>query len=149
MNKWPTLIHYGSTKYIKEKVKPITNAIRVKPNGGLWTSPVNSKYGWKDWCEDEEYRPCDDTNSFKLKLHNWAKVYIIDSLDDLKKMPVYHYQNDKLFFIDFENLSKSYDAIWLTEKGEGETRLSYPIDLYGWDCESVLIMNPESCYQID
>ena len=34
-----------------------------------------------------------------------------------------------------------YDAIFLTEKGQHETRFSEP-SLYGWDCECVLVMNP-------
>jgi hypothetical protein len=34
-----------------------------------------------------------------------------------------------------------YDAIWLTENGQRETRYGEP-SLYGCGCESVLIMNP-------
>ena len=31
-----------------------------------------------------------------------------------------------------------YDAVYLTEEGQGATRLSYPVDLYGWDVPSIL-----------
>ena len=26
-----------------------------KPYGGLWASDINAKYGWKSWCEDENF----------------------------------------------------------------------------------------------
>ena len=43
------LIHYGSSKFSERKFWPIRNSDwRVKPTGGLWTSPVASKWGWKD-----------------------------------------------------------------------------------------------------
>ena len=48
-----------------------------------------------------------------------------------------------LIGIDFEKmLSDGIDAIYLTEKGEQETRFESP-GLYGWDCECVLVMNPD------
>jgi len=50
-------------------------------------------------------------------------------------------------YLDFEQLSKTYDAVWLTYNGERKTRYSNP-DLYGWDCESVLILNKNSVYQV-
>lgn len=69
--------------------------------------------------------------------------------------PIYNLKNAPLLsvniggsfnrgYLDFELLAKNYDAIWLTENGQSETHLYYPINLYGWDCETVLIMNPYS-----
>ena len=47
-----------------------------------------------------------------------------------------------LGFLNFEELARSgIDAIFLTEEGEHATRFSEP-GLYGWDCESILVMNP-------
>lgn len=42
-----------------------------------------------------------------------------------------------------------YEAIWLTAKGQSETHYSNPTNLYGWDCESVLIMNSKCVIPID
>ena len=42
--------------------------------------------------------------------------------------------------IDFESLSKSYDAIEL-HLSDSEDNLY--MMLYGWDCDSILIMNPD------
>jgi hypothetical protein len=139
------LIHFGSPAYLPQTVKPIVNDNWSKPKGGLWTSPVDSLWGWKDWCEFEQFRECDEDNSFKLQFKLDANILVIDCLQDLKKLPMqtvvvtHEYQKK---YPDFELLAKQYDAIWLTEVGEQETRMSYPANLYGWDCESVLILNP-------
>lgn len=48
------------------------------------------------------------------------------------------------FVLNFELLSQDYDMIHLTANGERVTRncdVDYPVCLYGWDCESVLILN--------
>ena len=40
------LISYGlGDKFIPEKFQPIKNVDWVKPDGGLWASPVDSIYG--------------------------------------------------------------------------------------------------------
>jgi hypothetical protein len=138
------LIHFGSPCYLPKRVKAIVNDNWTKPKGGLWTSPIDSKWGWKDWCKSEDFRECDESNSFRLIFNIDAKILIIDSFKDLIKLPMCvflcgSYQKE---FPDFEFLATQYDAIWLTEKGLNETHLSHPINLYGWDCESVLILNP-------
>lgn len=144
-----TLIRYGSNEY-DHTMYPIRNDW-VKPKGGLWTSPVNSDWGWKQWCESNEFRLESLQYSYKLELLDNARLLIIDSLDDLLRLP---FRNDLPIhqiisskYLDFELLKKSYDAIWLTKKGQGETHLSRPINLYGWDCECVLIMN-KKCFKV-
>jgi len=134
------LIHYGSLCYDPKKFKPISNVtfrnvkFRTKPEGGFWTSPVNSKYGWSDWCKDESYS--DLTESFEVDFN--GTVFTVNSISDMKKLP---WKKDKdMPYISFEDMT--CDAIHLTVQGERETRYSEP-SLYGWDCESVLVMNPE------
>ena len=140
----PLLKHYGASAYLPEKVLPLKNDSWVKPKeGGLWTSPVDSEWGWKDWNESEQFRDCDERNSFTVKLNEDAKFFVIDSLEDLKNAPLIDGYSKKV--MDFEYIAKKYDAIWLTEKGQNETHLNYQIDLYGWDCETVLIINPNCC----
>jgi len=145
-----SVVHFGSKEYQPHLINPIKNDNWVKPKGGLWTSPINSNWGWKDWCESENFRDCNEANSFKLKFKNDAKIMLIDSLKDLLNLPkrIIDYGNNcKREYPDFELLATICDAIWLTEKGQNETHLSYPNSLYGWDCESVLILNPECCYE--
>lgn len=134
------LIHYGSQVYDGNKFKEIKNSW-TKPNGGLWTSPVDSLYGWYDWCKSENFRDCNIENSFRLKLNIGAKICKIDTLEDLLNLPIY-----KTYprYLDFEKISLIYDCIWLTVNGQYDTRYSEP-NLYGWDCESVLLLN-DKCF---
>lgn len=131
------LIHYGSDKYEKDRFNTIKNhTFGHKPAGGLWTSPIDSKYGWKDWCKNEDFG--DLSKSFKLDFK--GDLLVIDSIADLNSLP--WISVGSFSRILFQNLD--CDAIYLTEKGEFETRHNQPRSLYGWDCESVLIMNPDS-----
>jgi len=159
------LIHYGSKSFIDEKFVPIKNVplpIVNKPIGGLWTSPIDSKYGWKDWCKDSSFRTCEKENSFELNLSENSKICTIDCLSDLIKLLDKYNLKDiseqsRMFnmliriklaeCLDFESMTKDYDAVHLTTNGLSETHLSLP-NLYGWDCESVLILNKE-CIVLD
>lgn len=55
------VIHYGAKKYRKDLVKKIRNQPFIKPAGGLWTSPINSTWGWKEWCKANNFREYDMT----------------------------------------------------------------------------------------
>lgn len=140
------LIHYGSNIYDPIKSTLIRNTYKpTKPYGGLWTSPITSEFGWYHWSRMHNFKVSD--MNFKLKFHDWAKIYFIHEKEDLINLPVIE---DDLIMksVDFEKMATMYDAIWLTVNGEEKTRNSYPINFEGWDCETVFIMNPKSVYQI-
>lgn len=62
------LIHYGSDEFVFEWFNEVRNSYWVKPTGGLWTSPVKSEWGWKQWCEAEQFRECEQKDSFTIHL---------------------------------------------------------------------------------
>lgn len=115
-----------------------------KPTGGLWTSPVKATEGWRWFCELE--MPDRITHMFvKFNINKHARILKIDSLQDLMDtIDLYKISCNDLFgdYIDYEKLSKDYDAMWLTAEGQWRTRLTSP-NLYGWDVETVFIMNPK------
>lgn len=137
-------ITYGLGKFDKSKFDSIKNADFVKPRGGLWSSPVNSDWGWKDWCESEGFREERLSNWFKFKLNEDSNIFVIDSLHDLNELykivKAVTYYGD--IFPDFEELSELFDGMLLTDIGQSATRFTHP-GLYGWDCESLLVFNPE------
>lgn len=144
------LVHYGSSKFNPNKFTPIKNDSWNKPIGGLWTSPQDTKYGWKQWNESSGYKTCDENNSFTILLKKDAKIFVIDSYEDLKNAPlretVYNKVLRNTFYskiLDFQEIAENYDAIWLTDKGQQQTHTSSPLNLYGWDCESVLLLNTQ------
>ena len=152
-------LHVGSMHFNPEKVKPIQNRKSFsKPRGGFWTSTYNPDIGsaWIQWCCSEEFEV--------PKNHMWSgvlltpdpkvRIYTIDCYEDFQKLlDQYGYISNilkefsKELYLDFESMVQDYDALHLTEKGQQETHLSYPHNLYGWDCESTLWLNPKFIYQ--
>lgn len=135
-------ITYGLGKYSKMKFNPIVNRNFVKPYGGLWSSSVNSIWGWKDWCISEGFHTERLNENFEFTLKDNAKIYVINDFSDLNNLIKDNMIFDYLQLLDFEKISNRYDAILLTYKGQVETRYSDP-GLYGWDCESLLVMNSD------
>jgi hypothetical protein len=134
------LIHYGTDSFDPTKFVNVSNRQWIKPLGGLWTSPVESEWGWKEWCEAEEFNTHKLTKSVRF---NFTGMTItIDREADLQLLP-WNGSSSFIRGIDFEKLVRNgIHAIHLTEQGQNETRFSSPFTLYGWDCESVLVMNP-------
>lgn len=139
-------IHYGSRVYDPDRVKTIRNSPHwVKPNGGLWASAVDAKYGWKQWCEAENFRDCSEENSFRFSISSNARVLHLRNSSDLKVLPKQENNLGSGVCLDFEKLiQQGYDAVEVhisDDPGDGRYCLYY--SLYGWDCDSIVIMNKE------
>lgn len=133
-------IHYGHKKFDKEMFRPIRNErFWIKPIGGLWASPVDAKFGWKDWNEREQFRECNEDNCFRFTMPD-ANIFVIDSVEKMKNLPEAPTMLRSLYTIDFEECVKmGYDAIELVLSADRQLYW----DLYGWDCDSVIVMNPD------
>lgn len=137
-------IHYGHDRFLDPD--PIRNQdyYFTKPKGGLWASRKDDESGWKNWCEKEEFRLDSFDRSFEFKLKDSARILMLDRLDQLDDLPKINnadhpYIKGDTFSeccLDFEKLAQEYDAIELTNVGV------FYWALYGWDCNSILIMNP-------
>lgn len=148
-------IHYGSNQFQRERFVPIKNSrYFCKPTGGLWASPVDAEYGWKEWNEDSNFRPCDTTNSFRFRLADNANVLHIRGEKDISKLILLQkerkFAND-MVYPDFEEMkSKGVDAIevHLSEDKtiRWETRLYWL--LYGWFCDSIVVLNPDVIVEV-
>jgi len=138
-------IHYGHKNFDLSKFQEISNReMFVKPLGGLWGSPINAEFGWKDWCEAEEFKECNEDNSFKFILSENANIYYINCKEDIMKLPSIEYPfHTPWINLDFEMIkANGIDAIQFNlsnDKGVNfEDQLYYL--LYGWDCDSILIL---------
>ena len=134
-------IHYGHKHFDPYLFCPISNRGQwVKPTGGLWASPIDASFGWKDWNRDSRFVTCNDDNSFTFTLKDGARLLVIADNDFLKKLPqiTAEYMHDLWCMLDFEKLSEDYDAIELVLSADSRLYWS----LYGWDCDSILVMNP-------
>lgn len=133
-------IHYGSKAFDKSKFEKISNSF-IKPRGGLWAARVDSLFGWKQWNDESKFRKCTRENSFTFSLTPRANVVELFTFEDLQKLPKLQkdYPIGEYYLIDFEECVKQgIDAIELRDIWKG---LYFP--LYGWDCECILILNPE------
>ena len=135
-------IHYGDDQLrVSDPIKNRQNITFTKPYGGLWASRENDPNGWKSWCESERFMLDTFDRYFRFTLKENAKVLRLiheDQLIDLPKLhPYNHHDRSAECYLNFEMLAKEYDAIEVTNIG----RLYWP--LYGWDCNSILVMNPD------
>lgn len=137
-------IHYGIDRFDPVMFKEIRNREYFnKPSGGLWASDVKASFGWRDWCQEEDLIDWLGTSYFLFTLRDDANVIHIRSLDDVGKLERNGHFGDMynvMVFPDFEWLLKSgVDAV--------ELHLSDCQDLhtalYGWDCDSILILNKD------
>lgn len=142
-------IHYGHKQFLKSRFEEIRNQKFTKPYGGLWGSDVYSEYGWKEWCEDNGFRECEEEKAFYFELAPEAYVLHIRKLEDLAHLPENRKADTGISYaksIDFEALKASgVDAIELHLSNDH--RLYW--GMYGWDCDSIVILNPDIVEEVE
>lgn len=118
---------------------------RCKPVGGMWTSTWDEHTGggWVQWCVGEDFCvPADGWRAWRLTPRPDARVYEIDTYADLDALFARFPHESPHPALDgyphWERIGEEFDAIHLTDAGQWATRLSHPLSLYGWDCESTL-----------
>ena len=106
-----------------------------------------------DGSNGEDFHVNKLNNYFVFDLLPTARICHIRSIYDLKKLPKFSPIVQSMYYnIDFELAKKRYDAIQLHLSEEtrcGDYRESLYFKLYGWDCDSILIMNPDIIKQED
>lgn len=149
-------IHYGSPAFMLQAFHPIKNKEGFnKPGGGLWASAVDAQHSWKQWVECTKFYPERLTMSFEFELSPNARILELrpDNVWDLpvipntpmwRRRPEIRDHYSMVTNIDFEALARDYDVL--------ECSLSdYPSlywSLYGWDCDCILVMNPDVIVEV-
>ena len=112
-----------------------------KPYGCFWGSRLVTDYGWIAWCEDNDFELESLKSNFQFTLAPDAKIIEIRNLEDLKQLPLISATDFAIsgqYRIDFEKLqSEGYDGV---EVLIDDFQLYQA--LYGWDCDSIVIWNP-------
>jgi len=78
-------ICYSGNCFDIKKFKPIKNLNWIKPEGGLWSSPIDSEWGWKDWCMAEEFNIEKLSTYFQFTFK--GKAFVINGIKDSKQLP--------------------------------------------------------------
>lgn len=123
-----------------------------KPLNAFWASREDAEFGWKDWCIDND---CTDwiknKEIFRFKLSDNAKIFYIETVDDLENIPYYKDQNEtdiilkESLYIDFDKMRQDgYDGIELLDPCIGHIFINpKEICFNSWDCQSITIWNPD------
>lgn len=151
-----TYIHYGSPAFSPVKFVPaMQEGCWVKPKGGLWASPVDAERSWKDWCEGEGFRECNEDNSFKFTVRDPKRIFYIDSeeaFDDWYSRYVTE-RSGGLKWAFSKGFNCGLDQIEVDKmKADGWDGLEISLTdhwplynyLYGWDCDSIVIFNRDA-----
>lgn len=141
-------VHDGHNKFDKKLFNPIFCREHFnKPLGGLWASPVSSHYNWEQWCEDNNFnhtigkdKYCQN-KKFYFKLKDGARLLSIKSAKQLDDLPQIKDDMTSSVFkiLDFMKLQEDYDAIEVLISNDSQLYW----DLYGWDIDSIVVMNPD------
>lgn len=152
-----TYITYGFV--IEDINKIVTNLEESinKPKKALWGSPVDAEFGWRDWCEGEQWIPRNGrdyedfedyfTKSFKWTLKEGSKILTINKVEDLNGiyraglMRPNQYRSVALDF--YRILDAGYSAVELTDGCIGHMFVnSLESSFNSWDCESIVVLDP-------
>ena len=156
-------------KFLFESQFDVLNRERLnKPGGGLWSSTYTPLQDydsqWIQWCAENCQPDWIGQDNILLEISNSARIFRISNAQDLKNLYTLYPRDERLWtpptvhwshshgvtvWLDYQKIAEDYDIIWLTEDGQHYTRSpeyfgSNPIkkiDLYGWDCESSLMLN--------
>ena len=154
-----TYITYGFV--LEDPKKIVTNLDECinKPRKALWGSPVDAEFGWRDWCENEEWWPShwhqkiEDYfgKSFKWTLKEGSKVLTINTICDLEDLDTKGYfdrKGDPFLYrprLNFHKLFEDgYSAVELTDGNMGHYfKNELEMSFNSWDCECIVVLDPD------
>jgi hypothetical protein len=144
----PAGLHDRLQPYIEPVKEALCGWVKPRP-GGFWTSSLldDGTSSWLQWCLTEDFGgPAFDL--WELDPDPGATVYTIDSYADLQALakrfpPVCDHLRPCREWsmgsgLSWRRVAEAYDAVRVTEEGQWATRLSMPLNLYGWDCEATI-----------
>ena len=119
-----------------------------KPNRGFWGSPVDAEFGWKEWCENEDYGCYDFDNPIYWRLKE-GKIFQVD-WDDLESEEFNQYVTRTSYrtpLLDFESMREDgIIAVQLMNACIGHSFTDFgDIELMfnSWDCESIVVLDKD------
>lgn len=127
------------------------NGFLFKPDKGFWGSPVDARYGWKEWCENEEFGNYDfnkpvywTLTNGKILQVNWDEVENKETSNltkYIKPMMIGDYHAYDI--LDWNKMLE--DGIVAVQLMDGcighcfKNRLE--VKFNGWDCESIVVLD--------
>jgi len=155
-NNW-IFVTYGSDRFDRnrfERLRPNNLAdhkhgfMFQKYTGGLWACPLTNN-GWEKWCREEDFRVERLSSHFLFTLTENARIYVIDSQDDLiaastlvDRFGIHYINYDELIKNGYDGLFVTDRAIWSIRDGLKHNDEYYE-GLAIFDVESLCIFDPD------
>lgn len=141
-------VHYGSSKLDRSKFKEITNETYcggLKPLGGLWGSNDNG-YRWKEWCKDNNYNTERLKDSFRFRVKDGYRVLNVRNTE-LSSYCISELSCFEIIVqtIDWNRVKRDWDAVYIEAGSNIELYHRY----YGWDCDSILVLNFDAIEEVE
>ena len=141
-------IHYGSD--FLNKTMPMKDWVTGDKPKGIWASPKDTNWGWKDWCEYEDFEIRKLKLSFEFKLKRKSKILKIKKIEDiwpyLKEIedkslwwPMWY--QDYKYELDTEKLYSNFDGMELFMKNNYGYFHNHSHNFTTWDVDSIVIWN--------
>lgn len=127
-----------------------------KPESAFWGSPLNAEFGWKDWCEAEEYGDLEgDKVIWTLQEGSKILRIIRKEVEDMKTSSLLkYYIKEKTvfstraeyedFYLNFPELARqNYAAVELMNASIGHSFTNrLELSFNAWDCQSIVVLDP-------
>ena len=143
-----TSIHYGSDTFEPRNYGSMKlRCLSYDKPTGLWASPIDSEWSWKDWCFSNNFHTERFDKSFQFTLKDDTKILKINRPEDISD---YVIVIDELSFspefpfygLDLDRIYTEYDAMEVTMSDHWGDMHNHRI-FYTWDCDSIVIWNRE------
>ena len=153
--------HYGADKFDPDKTfSDLYNPVNFKPPG-FWASPYDCEYGWKEFCEDQDFRTDSLESHFDFVLASDARILDIRTPSDVlpytKKdpyAPAYSSLAEKVKdptvnrSLDYCKLMNDFDGMEV-HISENPTEFWWSKLFYGYDVDSLVLWNLDVVRVVD
>jgi hypothetical protein len=165
-------VHYGNDHFEKREVDLRIKGFVTKPSkAAIWGSPEDAEFSWKDWSEGEHWNLGALEKSFRFKLKGDSKILFISSKKDIDELDESLKTNTSAIEKHYSGLTsvsslimsmlgsitpEKYNTIDFTklrENGIDAVEIEYNgythDNFYGWDCDSICVLNPDAVEEIE
>lgn len=147
------LIHFSATPVtevyaVQQEVKHPRD-FGPKPKG-LWVSDED-EYGWREWCEDNQFGEDRMTCAHLVELADDARAMTLTSAEDIDRFTdQYGHERDggHYYWADWERLATTHQGILITPYIWQRRMTNHTSWYYPWDCASGCIWDPAAVKSI-
>lgn len=149
------LVHYSKEPLRKIRSAEQDNGFPHKPRG-LWFS-VEDGFGWKEWCEAEEFAQDCFVHAHRIKIADKAKILHLKSADEIRTFTKNYEGKSEVFSklpsffieIDWRRVAEEYQGIVIAPY-QWDCRLDMSCTwYYAWDCSSGCIWDAAAISEVE